>query len=105
MINSFYFIALASNRLIDLDWGVVVCCQLVKPIVTNETFSHTVFFGQLRTLSHQSSTNMILTALSKLRIYNQEQIIVSKLVTSCGLGSTLLLKIVALQLVTYQSLW
>ncbi len=44
MINSFYFTALLSNRPINLDWGIAVCCQLVKPIVTNETFSHVVYF-------------------------------------------------------------
>jgi hypothetical protein len=43
MINSFYFTALISNRSIDLDRGVDVCCQLVKPIVANETISHAVY--------------------------------------------------------------
>jgi hypothetical protein len=43
MINSFYFTALISNRPINLDQGVVVCCQLVEPIVANETFLHTVY--------------------------------------------------------------
>jgi hypothetical protein len=43
MINSFYFIALISDRPINLDQGVFGCCQLVKPIVISETFSHTVF--------------------------------------------------------------
>jgi hypothetical protein len=43
MIKSFYFTALISNRLINLDRGVVVCCQLVEPIVTNVTFSLAVY--------------------------------------------------------------
>jgi hypothetical protein len=65
MINSFYFIAFTRDRPIDLDWGVIVYCQLVQQIVMNETFSHAVFFGQSRTLSCQSPTNMISKALSK----------------------------------------
>ncbi len=44
MIDSFYFIALATIEQSILIGGVVVHCQLVQPIVANETFSHAVFF-------------------------------------------------------------
>jgi hypothetical protein len=44
MIDSFYFIALTTIDQSILIMGVVVCCQLVQPIVANETFSHVVFF-------------------------------------------------------------
>ena len=44
MINSFYFIALATTDQSILIGEVVIRCILVQPIVTNETFSHAVFF-------------------------------------------------------------
>jgi hypothetical protein len=44
MINSFYLIALTTINQLILIGGVVVCCQLVQPIVANETFSHVIFF-------------------------------------------------------------
>jgi hypothetical protein len=44
MIVSFYFIALTTIDQSILIGGVVVRCQLVQPIVANETFSHAVFF-------------------------------------------------------------
>jgi hypothetical protein len=44
MINSFYFIALTTTDQSILIGEVVVRCQLVQPIVVNETFSHTLFF-------------------------------------------------------------
>ncbi len=44
MINSFYFIALTMTDQLILIGEVVLCCQLVQPIVANETFSHAVFF-------------------------------------------------------------
>jgi hypothetical protein len=44
MITSFYFIALTTADQLILIGEVVVCCQLVKPIIANETFSHAVFF-------------------------------------------------------------
>jgi hypothetical protein len=45
MINSFYFIALTMiDQSILMGGGVVVCCQLVQPIVANETFPHAIFF-------------------------------------------------------------
>jgi hypothetical protein len=61
MINSFYFTALISNRLIDLDWGVVVCCQLVKPIVANETFSHAKFFDNQTNILIKAQTMILVT--------------------------------------------
>jgi hypothetical protein len=44
MINFFYFIALTMTDQSILIGEVVVHCQSVQPIVTNETFSHAVFF-------------------------------------------------------------
>jgi hypothetical protein len=61
MINSFYFIALISNRPINLDRGVVVCCQLIEPIVVNETFLNMVFFDD-QTINLVKGQTMILAA-------------------------------------------
>jgi hypothetical protein len=44
MINSFYFFALTMTDRSILIGGVVICYQLVQPIVANETFSHAEFF-------------------------------------------------------------
>jgi hypothetical protein len=66
MINSIYFTALLSNRPINLDWLVVVCCQLVKPIVVNETFSHVVYFDN-QTNDLVKAQTMILASWSKSR--------------------------------------
>jgi hypothetical protein len=44
MTNLFYFIALTMTDRLILIGEVVICCRLVQPIVTNETFSHEVFF-------------------------------------------------------------
>jgi hypothetical protein len=44
MIDSFCFIALTTIVQSILIGGVVVCCQLIQPIVANETFSKAVFF-------------------------------------------------------------
>jgi hypothetical protein len=44
MINFFYFIALKTTDQLILIKEVVVCCQLVQPIVANETFLHAVFY-------------------------------------------------------------
>jgi hypothetical protein len=44
MIDSFYFIALTTIDQSILIGGVVISCQLVQPIVANETFSHAIFF-------------------------------------------------------------
>jgi hypothetical protein len=44
MINSFYFIALTTTDQSILIGEVVICCQLVQPIVANEIFSHALFF-------------------------------------------------------------
>jgi hypothetical protein len=49
MIISFYFIALTMIDQSILIGGVIVCCQLVQPIVANETFSHAVFFDNQTT--------------------------------------------------------
>jgi hypothetical protein len=61
MIDSFYFTALISNRPIDLDRGVVVCCRLVEPIIANEIFSHAVFFNN-QTNNLVKAQTMILAA-------------------------------------------
>jgi hypothetical protein len=44
MIDSFYFIVLTMIDQSILIGGVIICCQLVQPIIANETFSHAVFF-------------------------------------------------------------
>jgi hypothetical protein len=59
MINSFYFIALMSNRPINLDQGDVFCCGLVEPIVANETLSHTVFFDNQTNNLFKVDTNIL----------------------------------------------
>jgi hypothetical protein len=43
MINSSYFIALTMIDRLILSGGVVICCQLVQPIIMNETFSHAIY--------------------------------------------------------------
>jgi hypothetical protein len=44
MIDSLYFIALTTTDQLILIGEVVVLCQLVQPIIANETFSHALFF-------------------------------------------------------------
>jgi hypothetical protein len=43
MIISFHFIALTSNRQINLDQGVVVGCQLARPILQGNLFACNIF--------------------------------------------------------------
>jgi hypothetical protein len=88
-----------SNRPIDLDWGAVVCCQLVESIVANENFSHAVFFHNQTNKSRQIPDNDF-GGLVEMK----GNAIESKLHAGHNLVSlalpTLLRKIVALQLVT-----
>jgi hypothetical protein len=65
----------------------------------NETFSHEVFFWQSNKQSRQSPDNDFGGLVKIKGQRNQEQALGSKSATSHGLCSTLLLKIVALQLV------
>jgi hypothetical protein len=44
MIDSFYFIALTMIDQSTLIGGGVIGCQLLQPIIANETFLHAVFF-------------------------------------------------------------
>jgi hypothetical protein len=102
MIIFSHFIALISDRPINLDQAVVIHCQLVKSIVANVNFSQAVIFGQSRILSHQSLANIILMALSKPRIKQSRANSISSWPHLVGSALLCYKNIVALQLVTYQ---
>jgi hypothetical protein len=61
MINSFSFIALTTIDQSILIGGVVIRCQMVQPIVANETFSHAIFF-EVQTNDLVKAQIMILAA-------------------------------------------
>jgi hypothetical protein len=61
MINAFYIVVLTRTDQLILIGGIVVCCQLVQPIITNETFSHALFFDD-QTNDLVKALTMILAA-------------------------------------------
>ncbi len=95
MIDSFYFIALTMIDRSILIGGAVIRCWLVQPIVVNETFSRAVFFWRSNKQSRQSPDKDF-GGLVEIKGNKIESKLGSKSATSRGLGSTLLLKIVAL---------
>ncbi len=98
MINSFYFIALTMiDQFISIGGG---CLLLIGPANRHEWDLFTCGnFCQSNKQSCQSPDNDFGSLVEIKGQRNWEQAVSSKSATSCGLGSILLLKIVALQLI------
>jgi hypothetical protein len=99
IINSFYFNALISDRPINLDRGLLFAVDWLNPFLQMKPFHAWYFFTIKQTIS--SKPRQLFQQLSQnQRQSNQDLLSVSSRPQSSGLGSILLHKIVALQLVT-----
>ncbi len=92
MINSFYFIALISNRLIDLDRGLFFAVDWSNQVSQIKPF-HTRYFLTIKQTISSKPRQWFWWLSWNQRQSNQDLLLVSSQPQSSGLGCTLLQKL------------
>jgi hypothetical protein len=90
MISSSYFIALTSDRPINLGLGLFFAVNWSS--IANETFSHTVFFWTIKNTVSSKSDKHDFGSFVEIKDKTIESKLGSESATSCWPGSILLCK-------------